>query len=129
MENSLRFTTEQKQAAIYALYQISKSDNHLDENEIAFLTRVGELLGEVFDHLSISSLLVKNSPEHLNSLMTYNSAQKEWFVIAAYAMINCDDKLFDEEFTVAQGFFNVMDIDAAKAQSIISKLNSGVRMF
>jgi len=129
MDNNLRFDSEQKQAAIYALYQISKSDDYLDETEIEFLSRVGELLGEVFDHLSISKLMVKNSPEHMHALMTFNSAQKEWFVIAAYAMINCDDKLFDEEFTMAQGFFNVMGINSEKAQEIISKLDSGVRFY
>ncbi len=129
MKESLRFTIEQKQAAIYALYQISKSDSDLAESEIEFLSRVCELLGEVFDHLSISKFLVKNSPVHLHALMTYNSAQKEWFVIAAYAMLNCDSKLFDEEFTVAQGFFNVMNIDKDNAQKMIAKLQPEVKAF
>jgi len=129
MENYLRFTQEQKEAAIYALYQISRSDEFLDESEIEFLSRVGDLLGEVFDHLSITKLMVKNSPEHLSSLLTYNAAQKEWFVIAAYAMINCDNKLFDEEFTMAQGFFNIMGINSDEASRIVMKLDSGLRLF
>ncbi len=129
MTKSLRFNQEQKQAIIYALYQISKSDDHLDESELQFLSRVGELLGEVFDYLSISKLLVRNSPDHLRALMTFDDAQKEWFVIASYAIINSDDKLYDEEFTMAHRFFNVMDMSSEKAQEIIRKLDSGVRFY
>jgi len=129
LSGSLRFTNPQKEAAIYGLYQIARSDSELAENEIDLITKVGELLGEVFDHMSISKLIVKNSYEHVNELMKFSDVQKEWFIVASYAMINCDNKLVEEEFTIAHGFFQVMGISSEKATDVIKKMDNGISFY
>lgn len=127
--NGLNFTETQRKAAIYGLYQIARSDFEFDDTEIDFLKKIGESLGEVFDHMSISNLIVENASSQINSLKTFNKKQKEWFVVASYSMINSDNKLFDEEFNVANGLFKAMGISQEKAVSLISNLGNGVNYY
>lgn len=72
----LNFTQKQKEAALFALHQIARSDNDLAENEINFLKRIGESIGEVFNHLSISSLITGNSSNQISELKNLSKSQK-----------------------------------------------------
>jgi len=119
--SDLKFTEKQKEAAVFGLYQISLSENDLPEDEIVFLKRIGSKLGKVFNHRSISSFLTKNSSKQISELRRFSKAQKEWFVLAAFPMINPDKILFDEEFTVSTAFLKVMGISSKEAFRIVSK--------
>ncbi|MFK7755712.1 MAG: hypothetical protein AB8B53_02145 [Flavobacteriales bacterium] len=125
----LALTEAQKEAVIYALYQIARSDNDLVDSEVSFLSAVSEQFGQVFDHLSVSKFITKNSSEQFKMLCTLNDAQKDFFVVATYAMINQDDKLLDEEFSLTNQFFRAMGIAHEKAVMTISSLNDNVRFY
>jgi len=122
-------TLSQKKAMVYAFYQIAKSDNELAEDEITFLQKIGDKLGETFGHLSISQLIVTNTTEHIKHLKSLNSNQKNWFVINALAVINADKRLYDEEFSVANGFFAIIGYTPEKVNLMIDSLNSSKLKF
>ena len=127
--DDLLFTQNQKEAAIYALYQIARSDEDLAEEEISFIKDVGLKLGEVFDYMSVSSLIVKNSSQHITELKNFSEKQKGWFIVAVYTLINSDSRLFDEEFCMANGFFNAMGISKEDAVNLVSHSKSGLKFY
>ncbi len=124
--NKENFTQEQKEAIIYSLYQIARSDEDLADDEVAFIKVVGDFLGEVFDYMSINSFISKSALVYMKTLNELTECQKEWYVVAVYSLINSDQKLFDEEFSVSNGFLNGMGITTARANAIISKIEGGL---
>ncbi len=127
--NHLGLTEKQKEAIIYALYQIARSDNELVDSEISFITAVSEKLGTIFNHLSVSTFITKNSSEYFKILCTLNKQQKEFFIIATFTMINKDDRLLDEEFSLTNQFFRAMGIKSEEAVTIISRIKEKVKFY
>ncbi|MEJ6796930.1 MAG: hypothetical protein QNK63_09480 [Flavobacteriales bacterium] len=122
MENSdLKFTEKQKEAAVFGLYQMSLSDNDLAEDEIVFLKRIGSKLGNAFSHFSISTFITENSSKQISELRRFSKEQKEWFILAAFSMVNPDTILFDDGFTVSTAFLKVMGISNEEAFHIVSQ--------
>ena len=118
----IELAEKQKEAIVYALYQIVKNDVEKVTSEVSFLSNFTEELANVFDQISISNIIVNNSSEHLKKLRDLNKEQQAFFISATLTIINKDERILKEPYSLTNQFFRVMGIASENAYATFSKM-------
>jgi uncharacterized tellurite resistance protein B-like protein len=118
------FSGEQKSIFIGAITLIANADGEISANEIAYLNEISNLMQiDMNDpiHLQVSQ---GGYPEMQRIFKTFNTAQKEMFLISIHEMILADGKADDNEITYALVFAKELGYSEDEYFEIIHKSSS-----
>lgn len=116
-----KFSGKQKKAVMGSLWIIANSDGEFHLKEAQFLKQIASVLGYKPSKINLPKFVAQGPDEIFKKLESLDGAQKEWYIITAFAMIHVDGEALGVEYQYLEAYFEKMNVSREYFESVIKK--------